>query len=75
MGKETSLYWCLKNNIIMGGVEETYGAPNPYITISDPDGWNRADFVFSFYKELITEKEFTKRLSFSTCLIHKKEKP
>lgn len=36
--------------------------------IMDPDGWNRRNFQYSFYEELITEEEFLKRVMHSTCL-------
>lgn len=39
------------------------------VRIMDPDGWDRSDFYFSWYVEVITEKEFQKRLSMSTCHI------
>ena len=34
----------------------------------DPDGWDRKNFQFSFYEELITKEEFSKRLMVSTCM-------
>ena len=38
----------------------------PY-EILDPDGWDRSgDFNYSFNKELITKREFNKRLMQST---------
>lgn len=37
-------------------------------TILDPDGWDRRNYQFSFYQELITEDEFGMRLANSTCL-------
>jgi len=36
--------------------------------ILDPDGWDRKNFQFSFYEELISEQEFTHRLLHSTSL-------
>jgi len=53
--KMTSDQWCKRHNIVLG------------LEILDPDGWNRKDFEFSFYKEKITEKEFSRRLACSTC--------
>lgn len=38
------------------------------IIIMDPDGWDRSKYEFSFNEELITEEEFEKRLSYSTCM-------
>jgi hypothetical protein len=37
-------------------------------TILDPDGWDRRNYQFSFFQELITEDEFGRRLMISTCL-------
>ena len=34
--------------------------------ILDPDGWDRKNFHYSFYKEEITKEEFEKRLLAST---------
>ena len=39
-----------------------------YTVIHDPDGWNRKDYNFSFKEELVTRKEFFRRLGLSTCL-------
>ena len=36
------------------------------ITISDPDGWDRKNFQYSFYEEQITYEEFLNRLYRST---------
>jgi len=41
----------------------------PTLVVYDPDGWNRQDFNNS-WNELITKKEFDKRVSHSTCLIY-----
>jgi len=38
----------------------------------DPDGWDRKNFQFSFYEELITKEEFSKRLMVSTCMFKRK---
>lgn len=35
--------------------------------IIDPDGWDRQNFDYSWYKEKITEAEFMSRLMRSTC--------
>lgn len=40
-------------------------------TIMDPDGWDRTNFQYSFYEEMISEKEFQNRLLLSTCMIRK----
>ena len=41
--------------------------PSEYrLKILDPDGWDRSNFQFSFYEELITKDEFKKRISLST---------
>lgn len=34
--------------------------------ILDPDGWDRKNFQYSWYEELITEEEFNRRVMFST---------
>lgn len=39
------------------------------LIILDPDGWDRSNYVWSFYVELISEEEFLKRLSYSTIKI------
>lgn len=39
----------------------------PKIKILDPDGWNRVDYDYSWYKELITKETYLSRLSRSTC--------
>lgn len=36
--------------------------------ISDPDGWDRKNFQYSFYEELITLSEFSKRRLNSTTI-------
>lgn len=36
-------------------------------SLLDPDGWDRNNFKYSFYKEKITMEEFFIRLSLSTC--------
>ena len=37
------------------------------VLIGDPDGWDRTNFNYSWYKEKITRKEFERRMCFSTC--------
>lgn len=51
--KKTSEEWS-KSGILKGS------------TILDPDGWDRRNFEYSWYQELITEKEFQHRASYST---------
>jgi len=51
--KKTSKKWCKKLDIMLS-------------CILDPDGWDRTDFDYSFYKEQITKEEFIDRLSAST---------
>ena len=46
----------------------------PTVTIIDHDGWDRKNFYFSFYEELITEEEFNNRLIKSTVMINWKDK-
>jgi len=41
------------------------------IQIIDPDGWDRNNFQYSWFKELITFEEFDRRAMKSTC-VHKK---
>lgn len=36
------------------------------VAILDPDGWDRQNFQYSFYEELISEEEYMKRLGKST---------
>ena len=39
--------------------------------ILDPDGWDRNNFQYSWYEELITFEEFDRRASASTCITKK----
>lgn len=39
----------------------------PYLTVIDPDGWDRKNYDYSWKEELITFDEFQKRLMWSTC--------
>jgi len=43
------------------------------LVILDPDGWDRSDWQYSFFKEPITEREFLTRLSESTIRIEPEE--
>jgi len=51
--RKTSKRWCKKLGIMCSW-------------IFDPDGWDRTNFNYSFYKEKITKEEFVNRLSAST---------
>lgn len=42
---------------------------DPTVKILDPDGWDRKNFNHSFYEELITKEEFTRRVIQSTIQI------
>ena len=35
--------------------------------VLDPDGWDRTNFNFSYYQELITKDEYLLRVNMSTC--------
>lgn len=51
--KKTSQDWQLEN-------------PNPKVL--DPDGWDRTNFQYSWYEELITYDEYQKRLIHATAI-------
>lgn len=40
----------------------------PDMIVIDPDGWDRKNYQFSWYEELITEEEYDRRLIESTCI-------
>jgi len=40
----------------------------PNIIVYDPDGWDRGNWSFSWFEELITKNEYDKRVMYSTCL-------
>lgn len=44
----------------------------PEIEVLDPDGWDRKNFHFSWYEELITEEEYNKRVIPSTVMVRDK---
>lgn len=44
------------------------------LVVHDPDGWDRKNFNYSFYKEKITLEEFRRRLLQSTSIHYKKVK-
>lgn len=46
--------------------------PNPVVL--DPDGWDRTNFQFSWFEELISLEEYCKRTLWSTVMVNK-EKP
>lgn len=51
--------------------EEWYAAgPKDYV-IYDPDGWDRANYQFSFHEEKIAFEEFERRLMRSTVVAKK----
>lgn len=37
--------------------------------VLDPDGWDRANFYYSWFEEKITFEEFEQRVMASTCII------
>jgi len=38
----------------------------PNVIVLDPDGWDRTDYQYSWYEELVTEREYQLRLVTST---------
>ena len=40
----------------------------PHVNILDPDGWDRLNYHYSWFEELITYDEFEKRMMMSTCM-------
>lgn len=45
----------------------------PFI-VSDPDGWDRTNYQYSYFEEKITKEEFNLRVLHSTCMGKVKEK-
>lgn len=43
--------------------------PNEELIILDPDGWDRANYDYSWSQEEITKEEFDRRVSLSTVRI------
>jgi len=43
----------------------------PYPKVLDPDGWDRVNFLQSWYGEQISLFEYNKRVSESTCMFKK----
>ncbi|MHA1342356.1 MAG: hypothetical protein ACTSQG_00085 [Promethearchaeota archaeon] len=41
--------------------------------VYDPDGWDRNNFKFSWFEELISRKEYEKRLIYSSCVPRRKK--
>lgn len=66
--KKSSIEWCKHHDVAFGlsGLNESYYPDEPILEILDADGWDRKNFEESF-KEEITDKEFRKRCSASTC--------
>lgn len=44
---------------------------NPHKIVLDPDGWNRANYQFSWYEEKISLEEYQRRVMYSTSIILK----
>jgi hypothetical protein len=57
-GKKTSHAW----------YHEIY--PNNEVVIMDPDGWDRQNYQYSYFEELITFSQFMGRVMASTCIRH-----
>jgi alpha-amylase/alpha-mannosidase (GH57 family) len=47
---------------------EEWQSKYPHVKILDPDGWDRKNYQYSWYEELITREEFEKRMMMSTCM-------
>lgn len=45
---------------------EEWQKQKPELEVYDPDGWNRANYHYSWFKEKITEAEYDKRVLKST---------
>lgn len=48
--------------------QQWYDLLGTHYMILNPDGWDRKNYDYSFNQELITEAEYTRRLSLSTIL-------
>ena len=58
-------------NVNLGDYFKTsaeWQALKPKVQVLDPDGWDRLNYEYSWNDELITEKEYMHRRSFSTCM-------
>jgi len=75
--KDTSLQivTCKANEIEKECVNEKTSAEwqsvHSNTLIIDPDGWDRKNFVYSWFEELVTEEEYRNRQLFSTIRIKK----
>lgn len=64
----------LKDQEIVGEIKKTSDEwykelyPTGEFVIYDPDGWDRQNYNYSYYEELITLKEFMNRVLYSTCV-------
>ena len=38
------------------------------VVVMDPDGWDRKNYIYSWFEELITLEEFKSRVLKSTCI-------
>lgn len=47
---------------------EKWQIEKPDIIILDPDGWDRTNFIYSWFDEEITEEEYIKRRMESTVM-------
>ena len=63
----------MTNEILKTSEQWQTEAEHTYVVV-DPDGWDRTNFHFSFYEEMITEREFMERLVNSTLIIGPKRK-
>ena len=45
--------------------------PEKELIIYDPDGWDRKNWTYSWFQELITKDEFVRRAMQSTCIVHR----
>lgn len=37
------------------------------VIVLDPDGWDRTNYEYSYYEELVTKEEYDMRKMYSTC--------
>lgn len=70
-----TLLWCPIPLPIKHSSSDWYGKlyKEGSFKIVDPDGWDRNNFQYSFFEELLTKEEFLKRCFASTCLGNPKE--
>jgi hypothetical protein len=63
-----------ENKIYSGKrTSEEWQKLHPEIKIIDPDGWDRSNYQFSWFEELIEFDEYQQRLVESTCMFNIKE--